>query len=1134
VPKDKQRLVEEIFVEAAGAPTDARRALLDARCKGDQELRREIESLLSAHEAATGVLDIPQPLTQGLMKQISGLLHTDDATVPASGKIGAYIVHKVLGSGGMGVVYLAEQERPRRTVALKVIRRGLSTPSLLRRFEHEAEILGRLQHPGIAQIYEAGVADYGYGPQPFIAMEYIDGRPLLEFAEANRLGTRERLILVARICEALQHAHQRGVIHRDLKPANILVRADDATTLGSKGGQRPDSTRLSLTSGVGEPKILDFGVARIADGRQHATTLRTSIGQLIGTLAYMSPEQLGLDTNDVDTRSDVYSLGVVLYQLLTGKLPYDVSSRALPEAVRMIKDEQPLRLSSINKTFRGDLDTIVSKALEKDKNRRYQSAAELGEDIQRFLAGEPIAAKRDSTLYFLRKTIVRYRGIAVVSVLAVLVFLGFAINAIVSEQEYKAIAAAESAANKAEQLAKAKVAELNIRLKQELSASHVERGRLLAATGNVALAEDYLWTEYFRDPASRHAWWALWELYNKSPCAWTVQTPTEVESAAVSPDGTLLAVGGRDLSVRFYDTLTGQRLPTRHEFSSYPRAMAFSPDGNRLIVGSRGGGVRVVSTSGAEAESYTLLPRRVHPGGTLAVVWSQDGKYIATGGVDRTICLWDAESMVPLARWQAHDGSVSCLAFSSDSSMLASGSLQNGPAACIKIWSVPDATLTKQIGVEEYGISSLTFSLDNSAIIYGNIGRSVIMAPLSGDPTKIVGERFAAEAEVITQLPGARGIFIAAGPTAKLWNTTGEHTVFTFAQHRDNIVGGGWAGKARAVTVSGDGAIKGWDVRGAPSMRGGYGQFDSWCFGTEYSPDGSRLAIGSGDGTVVIADAASRKRIHLIEIGKGVRTRAVHWLPGTNLLITGSDDGLIRLIDSVDGRVVDTLGIRGAEIMAIAIHPDRKTLAVGHADRTLRIWDLPSRSKTGEFSGFSDRVEGASFSPDGKLLAVSGLARGVQLWDVATWTPAATLPGLARAWSVVFSPDGSMVAAGTWGDNIELWNVQSRERIASFTGHRGLLSTVVFSPDGTFLASGGDDATVKLWDVASRRCLLTLETAHGESTGLCFDPTGRYLTSGCQSKMTLTWDLDAIKPHIEGNLRYNKARYDRKMAESPQ
>jgi len=276
VGAEKQRLIEEIFTAAAAAPAESRAKLVEARSGGDAGVRDEVMSLLAAHEDATGVLDAPQPMTMGLMKQISGLMRSDDAALPPDGKIGAYVVHRVIGSGGMGVVYLAEQERPRRTVALKVIRRGLATPSLLRRFEHEAEVLGRLQHPGIAQIYEAGVAVTANGAQPYIAMEYIDGLSLLEHAEVNRLGTAERLALLARVCDAVQHAHQRGVIHRDLKPANILVQAEGPP------GSRHETGGTGAPTGFGQPKVLDFGVARMADGQPQATTMRRVWGSSSG------------------------------------------------------------------------------------------------------------------------------------------------------------------------------------------------------------------------------------------------------------------------------------------------------------------------------------------------------------------------------------------------------------------------------------------------------------------------------------------------------------------------------------------------------------------------------------------------------------------------------------------------------------------------------------------------------------------------------------------------------------------------------------------------------------------------------------------------------------------------------------
>lgn len=291
--------------------------------------------------------------------------------------IGHYRVIRLLGEGGMGAVYEAEQDQPRRRVALKVIKAAWADRELLRRFELESQTLGRLHHPGIAQVYEAGTAETGFGSQPFFAMEIIHGKPLIEYAAAKHLNTRQRLALMIQICEAVEHAHQRGIIHRDLKPGNILVEDN------------------------GQPKILDFGLARVTDGDMQATR-QTDMGQLLGTLAYMSPEQVTADPLALDTRSDVYALGVILYELLAGKLPYEVS-RHVYEVVKTIQQVDPKPLSSTNREYRGDIETIVAKALEKDKARRYGSAAEFAADIRRYLENRPIAAKPASTAYQLKK-----------------------------------------------------------------------------------------------------------------------------------------------------------------------------------------------------------------------------------------------------------------------------------------------------------------------------------------------------------------------------------------------------------------------------------------------------------------------------------------------------------------------------------------------------------------------------------------------------------------------------------------------------------------------------------------------------------------------------------------------------------
>jgi len=292
--------------------------------------------------------------------------------------IGRYRILRVLGEGGMGIVYEAEDDQLHRTVALKVIRGEFVSADLARRFALESEALGRLQHPGIAQIYEAGTDEGPAGLRSYFAMEFVRGLPLTTYANTNRLDLEQRLELFALVCDAVHHAHRQGVVHRDLKPANILV--DDS----------------------GQPKVLDFGVARLTDADLPGTR-HTSVGEMVGTLQYMSPEQVNAIPSEVDGRSDVYSLGVLLYELISGRLPYNLERAALHEAARVILVDDPAPLSSINRRLRGDVEIIVAKALEKVKQRRYNSADALASDVRRFLRDEPIVARPASPLYQLQK-----------------------------------------------------------------------------------------------------------------------------------------------------------------------------------------------------------------------------------------------------------------------------------------------------------------------------------------------------------------------------------------------------------------------------------------------------------------------------------------------------------------------------------------------------------------------------------------------------------------------------------------------------------------------------------------------------------------------------------------------------------
>lgn len=322
--------------------------------------------------------------------------------------IGHYRIRSVIASGGMGTVFEAVQESPRRIVALKVVKHGIASRSALRRFEYESQILARLRHPGIAQVYEAGTHDDNAGAVPYFAMEYIpNARPITDYVREKKLSTHERLELFTKVCDAVHHGHQKGIIHRDLKPGNILV----------------DSQ--------GQPKVIDFGVARATDSDLAVTTLQTDVGQLIGTLQYMSPEQCDADPHDIDTRSDVYALGIVLYEMLSEQLPYDVTKVAVYEAARVIREIAPAKLSSFNRRLRGDIETIALKAMEKERDRRYHSAADLGADISRYLSNEPIIARPPSVIYqastFARRNKALVGGVTAVFVVLIAGLIGVSV-----------------------------------------------------------------------------------------------------------------------------------------------------------------------------------------------------------------------------------------------------------------------------------------------------------------------------------------------------------------------------------------------------------------------------------------------------------------------------------------------------------------------------------------------------------------------------------------------------------------------------------------------------------------------------------------------------------------------------------
>jgi serine/threonine protein kinase/tetratricopeptide (TPR) repeat protein len=442
----------ELFIAALQKASDDRPAFLDQACSDDPELRRRVEVLLNAHEMAGGLLDLPGrsgPTTDGVNATTAGradltgvpfrTLASGDAHRPITerpgSRIGPYKLLEEIGAGGMGTVYMAEQEHPvRRRVALKIIKPGMDSAQVIARFEAERQALALMDHPNIARVLDAGTTDSG---RPYFVMELVNGIPITQYCDKTRLSPRERLELFVPVCQAIQHAHQKGIIHRDIKPSNVLV---------------------TLYDGKPVPKVIDFGIAKATAQRLTEKTMFTQFGSIVGTLEYMSPEQAEMSALGVDTRSDIYSLGVLLYELLTGTTPLEpaqIRETAYAEILRRIKEEEPpkpsTRLSASKETLpsisaqrrtdparlakvvRGDLDWIVMKALDKDRSRRYESASGLAGDVQRYLDGDAVEACPPSAVYRLRKFARKHRaGLALASTFAAILLLAFVVTTLLA------------------------------------------------------------------------------------------------------------------------------------------------------------------------------------------------------------------------------------------------------------------------------------------------------------------------------------------------------------------------------------------------------------------------------------------------------------------------------------------------------------------------------------------------------------------------------------------------------------------------------------------------------------------------------------------------------------------------------
>ncbi|MBK7406173.1 MAG: protein kinase [Phycisphaerales bacterium] len=1096
---DELRKLEGIFSAAMELPAAARDGFIEEQCAGNAELRAEVASLLAHASGSIGMLDVP-PVAAPIGATFNNEPVRFEATLPSDKRIGAYLVLRFLGAGGMGVVYLAEQDRPRRTVALKLIRGAMASPSLLRRFEHEAEILGRMHHAGIAQIFEAGVAETDRGPQPFLAMELVEGPPINDFADTRRLGTRERLELIARVCDAVHHAHQRGVIHRDLKPSNILVDAHS------------------------QPKILDFGVARAIDADLQVTTMRTNVGQLIGTLPYMSPEQIAADPSEIDNRSDVYALGVLTFELLAGRLPYDLRSRSIPEAARIIRDESPTRLSTIDRTLRGDIETIVLKAMAKEKERRYQSAADLAADIRRYLAGEPIAARESSASELLRRSLRRYRGVVAAATIIILSLAAVATYASIQSTRNRALALSEQAARQEESLARKQAeeqrrlaTELNAQLRDQLRAGLIERGRAEGVAQNGPGAESVLWPEFLNDPGSRPAYWALWELSARFPCLWTTTIEEGANVVAASPDQRLLAVGTLDGGVRLLLASTGSPLagngvqpPSR---SATVVAIWFVDPDTILSVHTDGYARRWRFQTGALTKVFEA---RVSQAPISSAAYAPDGSLLAATGPGGVVSVCTLPGMA-VSQTLKHEGvPIDAIAFAPGSDALVVGER----TGTLSIWPLDTGLAPRVLGTRIELYRWLAFSPDGGTVFSAMHTGSLIQWDLSGViPPRVGG--LGTDARCVVTDAGGRRVAVAHNLNLCVESVDGEQSRIV-GYPIDSFNSAVWLGD-RVATAEPGGTVRLWEARPWPAMQV-LGEHRSWVFGIDFSPAGDRIATASGDGTVVVWSYPGAQRLATANLPPRQRSRAAIFNADGSQVAAACSDGLVRLIDSVTGAEVSRLGPLGAEVYGIAFSPDYKRLAAA-AGNTITLFDVASGAILHQVTGLATGARSVAFSPDGGTLYSSGSPDGVIIWNAETLERVGLLRTSTEPWSVAVSPDGQIVASGTTGATVEFFDLRTGTRMTGLGRHHLVAAGLAFSRDGSLVASGGDDGTVKVWDPTSARLLVSLESEAGPVPVLAFSPDGHRLAAGSAAGLAELWDLTHHDRHIAANLESAIGRF---------
>ncbi len=1036
---------------------------------------------------------------------------------------GRYTLEAVIGEGGMGSVYLASQTEPvKRQVAVKLIRAGMDSKVVLARFDAERQALAVMDHPNIARIYDGGVTDLG---QPYFVMELVRGASLTSYCDTKRLPVRARLELFVQVCQAVQHAHQKGVIHRDLKPGNVLVTEVDG---------RPT------------PKVIDFGVAKATEQPLTDSSF-SDAGAIVGTPAYMSPEQAD-PSMDVDTRTDVYALGIILYELLTGSPPIDASQfkrGAILEILRMVREVEPPRPSTklsgtralpgiaanrnvepaaLAKLLQGELDWVVMKAIEKDPKRRYDTALGLGQDVQRYLSDEVVEARPPSRVYRLQKFVRRNRLPVIAAGLVAVALVGGVVGTTVGlfeaqkqESNARREAREKEDARKAEAERANELDRANEQIAYRLGVSNFLLAVAAFEAGDVGRTNDYLDAV----PVAQRGWeWGYLKQQSVGGLFTLYGHTQGVRAVACSPDGTRLLTGGLDNTARVWDARTGAMLLTLTGHKGQVRAVAFSPDGKRVVTGSADNTACVWDADTGKQ----VLELKGHSHVVGSVAFSPEGGQIATGCQDLKVRVFDAKTGEKVREFADLTTAISpvqltipLVAFSPDGTRLLTACPRE-----MRVWDARTAARLLTMDHLSHEVRCVAYSPDGGRLVTsGSGGLAHVWDARTGKPLRDLKGHSDTVWAVAFSPDGRRVVTGSTDNTARVWEADTGVPLREFKGHALGVLGVCFTpDAARVVTAGGDQTVKLWDARPSTALldfNAGAERYPVEDF--RFSPDGGHLVVAAWGLPLRKWDADTG--VGGLEFVKEWKVyKRVDYSADGRRVVGGAIDNLLPVWDARTGRLVCEVksphDANGAA--AVALAPDGKRLATGGWDGGIKLWDGETGALERELQSKSDprSVATVSFSPDGGRLAGGGLDGVMRVWDVSTGDKLMELPGHTGAVQCVrFSADGGRMVSGGVDGVARVWDARTGELIVALRKHPRGVKSVTFSSDGRRVLTGSTDNTARVWDVRTGTPLIELKGHTQAVQAVAFSPDGRRVLTGSMDCTVRVWDAPAAPPVVE-------------------